>query len=217
MDSEAHDDASSSPSADRIERISEGSRRRCRVHLLSGSSFFVPIKSCVDLGLSVGAAVGRDLREELRTAEELGDAYDKAIDLLARRDHSIRQLQLKLVKRRFERTVVDAVCDSLKDEGYLDDTAFACRWLEQRIASHHEGRTRLMSGLARAGVSRVEAIQAIDTVLDAEYEERAFESATASLEARGIADHARIARRLSSLGFAAERIRGYLEQISHRN
>ena len=42
----------------------------------------------------------------------------------------------------------------LKERGYVDDSRFAELWLESRLKKHPEGRSSLLAGLARKGVSR---------------------------------------------------------------
>ena len=54
---------------------------------------------------------------------------------------------------RFPREEVAAALERLKREGYVDDSAFAAWWLEQRAAFKPMGARRLWQELHRHGVS----------------------------------------------------------------
>ncbi len=213
MDNAARAGGSSSRNAERIARISAGRAGRCEVHLLDGSTFSVPRSLVVDLGLREGATLGREAAAALRTAARGIDAEEKAIELLARRDHSVSRLKAKLVERGFDAGAVDAACASLLRRGYLDDGRFARLWLESRIRRRNEGRAKLLAGLVGRGVDRMVAAQALSEIVSDSYEEEAFSRAVAEIERVARGEPKRIARRLSTRGFRAEFIGRYLDGV----
>ncbi|MEE4280282.1 MAG: regulatory protein RecX [Halieaceae bacterium] len=82
-----------------------------------------------------------------------------AMDLLARREHSRRELQLKLTKRFDERQVIEAL-DRLRDEGLQSDERFAASFTRERLLRAY-GPLRVRAELRQRGVDET----VIDEVL----------------------------------------------------
>lgn len=86
--------------------------------------------------------------------DETGRALDCAVRALARRDHSIAELERKLRERKISGTAAAAVIARLVQSGYLDDRRFAERWAEAAVRNGRGYGVRLRQDLARRGVSR---------------------------------------------------------------
>lgn len=78
-------------------------------------------------------------------------AYQKAVELLARRAHFRRELAAKLAVRDYSEEQVEQALERLADQGYLDDRETARQWLDARLARGPEGRLRLIAELSRRG------------------------------------------------------------------
>jgi regulatory protein len=92
-------------------------------------------------------------------------AYDKAMGLLARREHSARELKTKLAQRGHARDEAGEVVDRLKDQHYQDDERFAGS-LARRRAAQGYGPQRIHAELKSHGVTDVAirvAVAALDT------------------------------------------------------
>jgi regulatory protein len=76
----------------------------------------------------------------------------KAMDLLARREHSVAELRAKLIARDFEAGAVDLAVDALVDEGLLSDERFAEAFVSSRVRKG-QGPLRIRVELERRGVS----------------------------------------------------------------
>lgn len=85
-------------------------------------------------------------------------ARHAAMDLLARREHSPRELRAKLAQRGYPADAIDATLAALEREGLLSAT----RYLEAFIAGHArrgQGPVRIRAELEQQGIDR-EAIAA---------------------------------------------------------
>ena len=211
MDSVERDENSSSQNDNFVERIIRGADGRCVVHFRNGSSFFVSDLDLADLELTEGSIAAPELLARLSRSASLLEVESKALELLARREHSRAQLAQKLIKRKFDRSIIDEVSEDFENRGYLDDFRFACLWIDQRVRGHSEGLLKLRAGLSRAGISRRMIDEAIDESLSDSYEDEAFDRSVATLEASGRRSVESIVRRLHSLGFSSTKIRGYVE------
>lgn len=82
------------------------------------------------------------------------EVFQRALDLLARRDHSVAELKRKLVSRGFSDILVADTLERLNRQGYLDDRRFAERWAESALRSGKGFGIRLLLELQRRGVDR---------------------------------------------------------------
>lgn len=135
-------------------------------------------------------------------------AYDKALGLLARREHSRKELKTKLQQGGYEGEETSAAIDRLGEQHYQDDDRFAEVLLRSRIAQGH-GPVRLRVELKSHGVADA---RIRDLLEQAEVDWDA--SAAAQLRRRygsvGSADPAERARRAQFLlrrGFAGATVR----------
>ena len=88
------------------------------------------------------------------------DARNAAIGLLARREHSRKELYTKL-SGRCEQINLDTVLDDLERNGYLSDQRFTESFIRMRTAQGH-GEVRIRFDLRQKGV----AAEMISSVLD---------------------------------------------------
>ncbi|RAO75252.1 regulatory protein RecX [Dyella jiangningensis] len=86
-------------------------------------------------------------------------AYNKALGLLARREHSRRELKLKLRQKGYESEEAGAALDRLGEQHYQDDDRFAEMLVRSRAAQGY-GPMRLRAELKSHGLSdaRIRAV-----------------------------------------------------------
>jgi regulatory protein len=86
--------------------------------------------------------------------EEAEHALAYAVRVLARRDHSVAELERKLLDKGFPAAVVEELIARLEKSGYLDDRRFAGLWAESAVRNGRGYGPRLRLELTRRGVSR---------------------------------------------------------------
>jgi len=126
-----------------------------------------------------------------------------ALDLLARRPWTRRDLARRLYRRGAPSDVAEAVVADLEARGYVDDRAFATTWAEVRARERAVGRERLREELVARGVARPLVEAAID---------RAFTETDELTRARAAAARRLAALRRSALDQAARRLHDYLRR-----
>lgn len=97
-----------------------------------------------------------------RPRGEAADAYQRALGLLVRREHSRRDLSRKLAQRGVEPAEADAAVERLAEQGYQDDGRFAASFARDRASSGY-GPVRIRVELAGHGLGE----DAIQLALDA--------------------------------------------------
>lgn len=97
--------------------------------------------------------------------EEYKRAYDQAIRLLARRDHSEWELQRKLLQGKTSPEVLRRVCERCQEQGFLNDAKFAMSRARYRLLHGHYGPGRVWAELRSLHVDKLNIQQAIDALL----------------------------------------------------
>ena len=62
----------------------------------------------------------------------LAEIYNKALDLLSRREHSRKELYLKLLKRYESKEDINSALDKLEENNLLSDSRFADEYVQAR-------------------------------------------------------------------------------------
>ncbi len=75
-------------------------------------------------------------------------AYDRALSLLARREHSRQELSQKLERKEFEQNEIRDALEKLVGEGYLSNQRFAEMLVRSRISQSY-GPVRIRAELRR--------------------------------------------------------------------
>jgi regulatory protein len=139
-------------------------------------------------------------------------ARARALDLLARREHSIAELRAKLADREFNAEEIDSALARLSTEGLVSDE----RFVEAFVSAHRrrgQGPHRIRAELRQKGVA-AELIEQHLAASVTEWTELARQVRARRFGARPPRDfheRARQARFLEMRGFSADAIRGALK------
>ncbi len=102
----------------------------------------------------------------LKAADEVVQAYERAVQFLAYRPRSIAEIRRNLAEKDIDDAVIDAVIARLENQGYVDDLAFARFWLNNRQEFRPQGARALRFELREKGVANSvidEALAEFDT------------------------------------------------------
>jgi len=143
-------------------------------------------------------------------------AFDKAVELLGRRAHFRRELELKLLRRAYGPDEVKEALDRLQALNYIDDERTAETFVETRIERNPAGRPLLRGELFRRGVAKGIAEEALEKV---DEEQGAKEAAERFLRRRHRPKESEedrqkaLLRHLASRGFPGHLVRKALERL----
>jgi regulatory protein len=113
------------------------------------------------------------------------EAYQKALELLVRREHSRRELGRKLSARGIDRDAADAAMDKLAGQGFQDEQRFAEMLARSRAAGGH-GPIRIRAELATHGLAREMIENALESC-DRDWSESAREQLSRRYSAQDLA------------------------------
>ncbi|MGN2245695.1 regulatory protein RecX [Frateuria sp. GZRR35] len=135
-------------------------------------------------------------------------AYDKALVLLARREHSRRELKTKLRQSGYEGDEAASAIDRLGEQHYQDDDRFAEVLVRSRTSQGY-GPQRIRAELKTHAVPDERIRELLDTA-EVDWEASALDQLRRRYGGKAPADHAERARRAQFLlrrGFAAATVR----------
>lgn len=142
-----------------------------------------------------------------RPPEQLAEI--KAIEFLARREHTRMELEEKLAKREFPAEAIEIAIDSLAQRGWQSDERFAELFIEQR-ANKGKGPRLVRHELTKRGIS---SSLAYDAMRDTEVDWEEVANRTVARRFTADADYAKMRRFLESRGFDSAMSRNAIKQL----
>lgn len=103
--------------------------------------------------LKDGQDISQDEYDELEEAINVRRAYNCAVSLLSRRDHSEKELMRKLSEKGYSEGA-EAAIEKLKKSGYIDDERFCRLFASELVRLKGYGKRRVEQELYRKGVNR---------------------------------------------------------------
>ncbi|WP_342666135.1 regulatory protein RecX, partial [Shewanella waksmanii] len=76
-----------------------------------------------------------------------------AVGLLARRDYSRQQIQLKLQQKQYDADEIETTLEQCQQSGYLDDARFAALLLKSHISKGH-GVNKIRQSMQQKGLHK---------------------------------------------------------------
>lgn len=178
-----------------VTKMTAGVRDPNRVNIfLDGHfAFSLDVTQTVDFGLKVGQHITPKKLVKLKQASEFGKLYQRTLEWVVSRPHSVREtrdyLRRRQIKRKMlnrqrakedkkplaeiEDDVMALVLDRLIEKRFLDDRKFAEFYVENRYVRKGISQKRLRMELAQKGVDRDIAAAAMQKIPRDENEEMA--------------------------------------------
>lgn len=155
--------------------VQQRNPQRVNVHLDGRFAFGLSARLAQELGLQVGQHVSAVEVEEVLSAEERGQAQEAALNFLSYRPRSEAEVRRRLRRGGFGEDLVAGVVAKLRQQGLLDDGAFAAFWAENRTTFSPRGARLVKQELRAKGVD-AETAQGATAAIDEE--EGAYRAAT---------------------------------------
>ena len=234
MDNQEHERSSSSPSVS-ISGIAQRRKGRqgeeLEVTLSDASSFFAALRIWEQSPFHEGDVLTPQRIHQIRSDSRRLAITARALDLLARSDHSrfllTQKLRLKLrqpgsaltgptTEPLDDESIIEKVMDELVAQGALDDRRYAENWIRSRIRRHPEGVSYLVAGLRQRGVSAEIARASVGAVLNDDtvsLMDAARRVAGAAMRKSG-ASPERLAAVLYRRGFRRDIVRAMLDEYA---
>jgi regulatory protein len=183
----------------RITAISTGAGKSVKVFLDGSLAFRLEAEAVRREGLQTGEELPDERIEALSRADDARRCLSAALRFLSYRPRAEAELRGRLRQRGFDAASVDIVILKLKEQGLVDDAAFARFWQENRSSFRPRSRALTSLELRRKGVAGDVVAAALSGVGD---EDSAYRAAQSK------------ARLLARLGYEVfrRRLRDYLRR-----
>ena len=154
----------------KIERVGEASNGGMRLFLSDGNVVVLGAKSWNRLDLSLEKKLGN---HEIRALEKESNYHllrNKALELLAIREHSRQELKRKLSARfQSHESEIERCLEELQSEDYLSEQRFTRLFIESKLNNKRMGPFRIMSDLQQRGINREAGQSIMDELADEEF------------------------------------------------
>ncbi len=130
-----------------------------------GEEIKIHVDYLAEFDLEAGEEVDNSTVIFLKELSKKHEAKLKALNLLARRAHSKRELTIKLLQRKIEKEIIDQIIAELETSGFLNDAEFAKLYADEKISRKRSGPLKIKSELLKKGIEKEiidETIAAID-------------------------------------------------------
>ena len=127
---------------------------------------------------------------------------DQALRYLTLREHNRKELQTKLRTKDYDVQTIEAVLDSLSEDGSLSEERYVRSFVRSSNKRHPEGKSVMLMRLAQKGADRQVSERIVSEIYTPEYTADLAAQARVLLEKKGKASDVRQLRfELSKLGF----------------
>ena len=178
----------------KITAIRAGRKRgkRANVFLDGGFAFSLEAEVAIREGLQVGQELSANQIEALARSNCFHRCLNTAANYLGYRPRSEFELRERLQRRGFDGDSIDAVLAKLKEQGLVDDMAFAQFWRDNRQSFSPRSQWLTKLELRQKGV----AADIIDQVVDVADDESAYRAALSKARSLSPSDYQSFRRRL---------------------
>lgn len=185
-----------------------------KIHILIDGEYFMTVDEMYfeSLYLRNGQEIDREKLLELKDIIGVRRAYNYAVSLLSRRDHSKKELLTKLRTKGYGEGAEQAL-SKLENSGYIDDRRFALLYVRELINFKNFGKKRIEQELYKKGLDREIIREALES---AEFPQERLADIIRRKYMRYLNDEKGIRRTINSLirlGYSYGEIRSALEEI----
>lgn len=182
---------------------------------VEGSSFFISPSQLAHFSLHDGQELTEAEFNTLRQHLVGMRCRQKAMDLLAMREHGRKELELKLRRKEFPSDTINEQLDRLEEENLLSDQRFAFQFIVSRQRKNPEGRHVLVLRLMQRGIDRTIAESAAGQWFsDEEAAHDALHRAAARSLRKKQVDHTQLRAELYKKGFTAAEISNFMDELN---
>lgn len=114
----------------------------------------VSSQTLVKCSLKKGTLLTADVIEHILAVEQYHKAKDYCLGLLSLRDHSVKELILKGIKKGFFKETLERITQELQQQRYLDDQRFASNFMHDAIEFKKWSLTKIKVELQKKGVNK---------------------------------------------------------------
>ena len=168
-------------------------RQRVRVFLDGRFAFRLEAEVAAEEGLQVGQELSAGQVEVLSRADHCRRCFKDAVNFLSYRPRSESEIRERLKRHGFDGDSIEAVKTKLKEQGLVNDNAFAQFWKDNRESFSPRSQWLTRLELRRKGVATDVIDQVVGEIDDAD---SAYHAALSKARSLPLSDYQGFRRRL---------------------
>ncbi len=162
-------------------RAGRGRGKRVNVFLNGKFAFSLEVEVAVKEGLQIGQELSTDQIEAMAKSDHFHRCLSTAARYLSYRPRSESELKERLHQRGFDGNSIEGVLTKLKEQGLVDDIAFAQFWRDNRESFSPRSQWLTRLELQRKGVAGDIIDQVVDDIDDDDSAYRSAQSKALNL------------------------------------
>ena len=174
-------------------RAGKGRGKRINIFLDGKYAFSLEAEVVIKSGLQVGQELSNGQIETLTGSDHFHRCLNAATHYLNYRPRSESEIRERLHRRGFDGDSIEAVITKLKEQGLVDDMAFAQFWKDNRESFSPRSQWLTKLELRRKGVADSIIDQVVDEIND---DDSAYRAALSKARSLPLADYQNYRRRL---------------------
>jgi len=153
-----------------ISGITQQKRNKSRYSIFIDGEFFAGISEATlnRFELKEGVEMTPSLYKDIREVEDLQGVRDYLFRILARRDHSRKELFTKARRKEYDTGKINLILDDFEQKEYIDDRDFARKFARDKANLNRWGPQKIRASLFKKGVSGADADRAIASAFEEE-------------------------------------------------
>ena len=136
-------------------------KKRVNVFLDGAYQCALQYETIVKAGLKVGDDVELDELEKIQFDSEINRAKEITLSLIEKKMYTTVELKRKLKEKGFLPNILDSVCESLSDYGYIDDKVFVKAYC---LDNKKRSKKDLMFKLKTKGISEADIKEQLESI-----------------------------------------------------
>ena len=153
-----------------VTKIADGRGKKKHIHIDDEYAFTLNEDFLFMTPISVGSELTQDEIDKIKSDYDAFRTKHRAMDLLSRRSHSAKELEVKLMRKTSKENAQSAV-EKMQELGFIDDESFAISYANELWTRKHFSRSRIRRELLLKGVDSEVADVAV-AELDGDERER---------------------------------------------
>jgi len=137
----------------KIERIAKKDRRNVIITFDDDNDLIINYEVLLKSGLRKGMEVSSDRFSFLVEENEKHKIKTEAINYLAKRIHSEKELRTKLLQKKHKPEMLNEIIDELKEKELIDDYKYSLIYTEEKTRTKLWGEKKIKSELMKKGIS----------------------------------------------------------------
>lgn len=154
----------------KIVKAKRSGRNRVEILLDNDQKISLAYEVFLKNQLKLNQEISEEFLSFLFEEDQKYQVKQSALNYLARRQHSKNEIKIKLIQKKFDKTLIEHTLNNLEENNYVDDHSFAQLFTDEKVKAKNWGKNKIKSELIKRGVSSKVIADVIEEKFNSESE-----------------------------------------------